>query len=83
MSWEVTTRGVDLAGRRGPYLVRSAGELRSAMRGWSSEPGCSCDQEQPCSEDDGSDASRYALTSRCKTFEGDGCRHTTPMAADP
>jgi hypothetical protein len=45
------------------------------MRGWSSEPGCSCDQEQPCSEDDGSDASRYALTSRCKTFEGDGCRH--------
>src|SRR6266481_6862827 len=41
----------------------------------SSEPGCSRDQKQPCPDDDGSDGSRDALTSRCETFDGDGCRH--------
>ena len=41
----------------------------------SSEPGCSRDQKQPCPDDDGPDGSRDALTSRCETFDGDGCRH--------
>ena len=41
----------------------------------SSEPGCSRDQKRPCAADDGSDGSRDAFTSRCETFDGDGCRH--------
>ena len=45
------------------------------MRDASSEPGCSRDQEQACPDDDGADGSRDALTGRCETFNGDGCRH--------
>jgi hypothetical protein len=41
----------------------------------SSAPGGSRDQKQPCPDDDGPDGSRDALTSRCETFDGDGCRH--------
>jgi hypothetical protein len=41
----------------------------------SSEPGCSRDQKQPCP-----DGSRDALTGRCETFEGDGCRHDNHRA---
>jgi hypothetical protein len=41
----------------------------------SSEPGCLRDQEQPRSDDDAPDHSRDALTGRCETFDGDGCRH--------
>jgi hypothetical protein len=46
----------------------------------SSEPGCSRDQKQPCPDDDGSDGSRDALTGRCETFDGDGCRHDSHRA---
>ena len=46
------------------------------MRDASSEPGCSRDQEQPCPDDDGSNGSCDALTGRCETFDGDGCRPT-------
>jgi hypothetical protein len=50
------------------------------MRDALSEPGCSGDQEQPCSDDDGSDGSRDALTGRCETFGGDGCHHDSHRA---
>src|SRR5216117_2576985 len=46
----------------------------------SSEPGCSRDQKQPCPDDDGPDGSRDALTGRCETFDGDGCRHDSHRA---
>src|SRR5687768_17616513 len=46
---------------------------------WSSER-CSRDQKQPYPDDDGSDGSRDALTSRCETFDGDGCRHDSHRA---
>src|SRR5713226_3433010 len=50
-----------------------------------SEPGCSPDQKQPCPDDDGPDGSRDALTGRCETFDGDGCRHDShrPKVHDP
>src|SRR5260370_24019961 len=44
------------------------------------EPGCSRDQEQPCPDDDGPDGSRGALTGRCETLDGDGCRHGSHRA---
>ena len=50
------------------------------MQDASFEPGCSRDQEQPCPDDDGSDASRDALTGCCETFDGDGCRHDSHRA---
>jgi hypothetical protein len=50
------------------------------MRGASSEPGCSRYQEQPCPEDDASDGLRDALTGRCETLDGDGCRHDSHRA---
>src|SRR5688572_915315 len=31
-------------------------------------------------DDDGSDGSRDALTGRCQTFDGDGCRHDSHRA---
>jgi hypothetical protein len=46
----------------------------------SSEPGCARDQKKPCSDDDGPDGSRDALTSQCETFDGDGCRHDSHRA---
>src|SRR5215208_1612392 len=46
----------------------------------SSEPGCSRDQKQPCPDDDGPGASRDALTGRCETFYGDGCRYDSHRA---
>ena len=46
----------------------------------SPEPGCSRDQEQSCPDDEGSDGSRDALTSRCETFASDGCRHDSHRA---
>ena len=46
----------------------------------SSEPGCSRDQKQPCPDDDGPGGSRDALTGRCETFDGDGCRHDSHRA---
>jgi len=36
---------------------KERGKLARTMRDASPEPGCSCDQEQPCPEDDGSDGS--------------------------
>jgi hypothetical protein len=50
------------------------------MRDVSSEPGCSRDPEQPCPDDGGSDGSRDALTGRCETFDGDGCRYDSHSA---
>ena len=50
------------------------------MQDASFEPSCSRDQEQPCPDDDGSDASRDALTGWCETFDGDGCRHDSHRA---
>src|SRR5512132_3875528 len=46
----------------------------------SSEPGCSRDQKQPCPDDDGPDGSGDALTGRCETLDGDGCRHDSHRA---
>src|SRR6266436_4248339 len=66
----------------GPRLARWA-KFRRTMRDASSEPGCSRDQEQPCPDDDGSDGSRGALTGRCETFDGDGCRHDSHRAQGP
>ena len=43
-------------------------------------PGCSRDQKQPCPDDDGHDGSPDALTGRCETFDGDGCRHDSHHA---
>jgi len=40
----------------------------------SSEPGRSCDQKQPCPDDNGPSGSRDTLTGGCDTFDGDGCR---------
>ena len=54
--------------------------ITSSSRDPSSEPGCSRDQEQPRPDDDGSDGSRDALTGRCETFDGDGCRHDSHRA---
>src|SRR2546426_1979929 len=45
-----------------------------------SEPGCSRDQNQPCPDDDGPGDSRDALTGRCETFDGDGCRDDSHRA---
>src|SRR5256714_3415512 len=59
----------------------SNGMSRSSMNAdASSESGCSRDQKQPCPDDDGSDGSRDALTARCETFDGDGCRHDSHRA---
>src|SRR6266403_3095649 len=55
-------------------------KFRRTMRDASSEPGCSRDQEQPGPDDDGADGSRDALTGRCETFDGDGCRHDSHRA---
>ena len=57
-----------------PRLARWA-KFRRTMRDASSEPRCSRDQEQPCPDDDGSDGSGDALTGRCETLDGDGCRY--------
>ncbi|HMF50563.1 MAG TPA: hypothetical protein VK603_18055, partial [Candidatus Saccharimonadales bacterium] len=46
----------------------------------SSEPGCSRDQKQPCPDDDGPGGSGDALTGRCETLDGDGCRHDSHRA---
>ena len=40
----------------------------------------SCDQKQPCSDGDDPDGSRDALTGRCETFGGDGCRDDSHRA---
>ena len=40
------------------------------MRDASSEPGCSCDQEQPCPEDDRSDGSRFTPRYRIFAYRG-------------
>ena len=58
-----------------PSAVESVGEVQVHDVDASSAPGCSRDQEQPCPDHDGPDASRDALTGRCETFDGDGCRH--------
>ena len=54
---------------------RKPGPIRRVREGASSEPGCSRDQKQPCPDGDGPDDSRDALTGRCETFDGDGCRY--------
>jgi hypothetical protein len=46
----------------------------------SPEPNGSHDQQQSRPYDDGADRSRNALTCRCKTFDGDGCRHDSHRA---
>src|SRR5512132_203767 len=46
----------------------------------STEPGWSRDQKQPCPDGDDPDGSRHALTGRCETFDGDGCRHDSHRA---
>jgi SAM-dependent methyltransferase len=48
------------------------GKLAPTMRDASSEPGCSCDQEQPCPEDDDSDVSRGVMP-WSHLPGGDGC----------
>lgn len=48
-----------------------------------SEPGCSRDQKQPCRDDDGPGGSRHALTGRCETLDGDGCRYDSHRALKP
>jgi len=48
------------------------GKLARTMRDASSEPGCSCDQEQPCPEDDRSDGSRDVMP-WSHLAGGDGC----------
>ena len=58
--------------------ARAVGEVHDADA--SSEPGCSRDQKQPCPHDDGPGGSRDALTGRCETFDGDGCRHDSHRA---
>jgi hypothetical protein len=56
------------------------GEVQVRDAHASSEPDCSRDQEQSCPYDDGSDGSRDALTGRCETLDGDGCRHDSHRA---
>src|ERR1700676_2379227 len=63
----------------GPRHARWAKCWRT-MRDASSEPGCSRDQTHPCPDDDGPDGSRDALTGRCETFDGDGCRDDSHRA---
>jgi hypothetical protein len=46
-----------------------------ALRNPSSEPGCSSDEKQSCS-----DESRDAFIGGRKTFGGDGCRHDSHRA---
>ena len=46
----------------------------------SPEPDCSRDQKQSCTDDDGSGDPRGALTGRCETLDGDGCRHDSHRA---
>ena len=46
----------------------------------SSEPSGSRYQKEPCSDDDGPGGSRDALSGRCETFDGDGCRHDSHHA---
>ena len=46
----------------------------------SSEPGSLRDQKQPSHDANGPDGSRYALTVRRKTFDGNGCRHDNHRA---
>ena len=46
----------------------------------SSEPGCLRDQKQPGPGDDGPGGLRDALTGRCETFDGDGCRYDSHRA---
>src|SRR5258708_10068175 len=43
----------------------------------SSEPRGSRDQEQACRDGDGPGGSRYALTGRCETLDGNGCGHNS------
>src|SRR6266536_3303072 len=69
-----------VAWRMMPSAVESVGEVQVHDADASSEPGCSRDQKQPCPDDDGPDGSRDALTSRCETFDGDGCRHDSHRA---
>src|SRR5215216_1876726 len=50
---------------------------RKSQHVWTSvspEPGCSRDQEQACPDGDGPRGSGDALTGRCETLDGDGCR---------
>ena len=54
--------------------------LDVAMGVASPEPDCSRDQNQPCPDDDGPGGSRDALTGRCETLDGDGCRHDSHRA---
>src|SRR5882762_11062094 len=56
-------------------FILSTQETRPDPAHASSEPGCSRDQKQPCPDGDGPGASRDALTGRCETLDGDGCRH--------
>ncbi|HEX9473489.1 MAG TPA: hypothetical protein VF931_04835, partial [Steroidobacteraceae bacterium] len=46
----------------------------------SSEPGCSRDQKQPCSDGDDSNDSRDSLTGEGETFGGDGGGHDSHRA---
>jgi hypothetical protein len=46
----------------------------------SSESGCSRDQKQPCPDGDAPVGSGDALTGRCETLDGDGCRHDSHRA---
>src|SRR5437016_472608 len=49
---------------------------------WSSDhAGFSCDEKQPCPDDDDPDGSRDALAGRCDTFDGDGGRHDSHRAS--
>jgi hypothetical protein len=60
--------------------ARTVGEVQVHDADASSEPGCSRDQKQPCPDHDGPGGSRDALTGRCETFDGDGCRHNSHRA---
>jgi hypothetical protein len=51
---------------------KERGKLARTMRDASSEPGCSCDQEQPCPKDDGSDGLRDVMP-WSHLADGDGC----------
>ena len=51
-----------------------------AWKHFCAESGSSRDQKQPCPDDDGPGDSRDALTGRCETFDGDGCRHDSHRA---
>jgi len=63
--------------------ARAVGEIQYTTRhdaDASSEHGCSRDQKQPCRDDDGPGDSRDALTGRCETLDGNGCRHDSHRA---